>query len=127
MYVNRSVLNYIAHNGDDEYTVTLLDGGTYLDDASEVKVTAAKKDSERFTVVMEDSPQRNRIVAEIVNFLACVGDKIGGHGVPIESISGDIDLHAYDDAGRHVGMDYSTGEYEIEIGDARASGNILGS
>ena len=34
----------------------------------------------------------------------------------------DIDLHAYDDQGNHVGMNYETGEYEINIPDARTSG-----
>ena len=36
----------------------------------------------------------------------------------------DIDLHAYDDQGRHVGLDYETGEYETEIPGADFSGDL---
>ena len=36
----------------------------------------------------------------------------------------DIDLHAYDDQGRHVGLDYATGEYEVEIPGAEFSGDL---
>jgi M6 family metalloprotease-like protein len=36
----------------------------------------------------------------------------------------DIDLHAYDDQGRHVGLDYRTGEYEAQIPGAEFSGDL---
>ncbi len=36
----------------------------------------------------------------------------------------DIDLHAYDDQGRHVGINYVTGEYENQIPGAIASGDL---
>ncbi len=36
----------------------------------------------------------------------------------------DIDLHAYDDQGRHVGRNYDTGEYEMQIPGAIASGDL---
>jgi len=36
----------------------------------------------------------------------------------------DIDLHAYDDQGRHVGLNYDTGEYEAQIPDADFSGDL---
>ncbi len=36
----------------------------------------------------------------------------------------DIDLHAYDDQGRHVGLNYVTGEYENQIPGAIASGDL---
>ncbi|MFH2101182.1 MAG: hypothetical protein ABII71_03815 [Candidatus Micrarchaeota archaeon] len=39
----------------------------------------------------------------------------------------DIDLHAYDSAGRHVGMNYQTGEYELQIPEALASGDMRDS
>jgi len=37
----------------------------------------------------------------------------------------DIDLHAYSEDGKHVGMNYETGEYEIEIPGAIASGDLF--
>lgn len=36
----------------------------------------------------------------------------------------DIDLHAHDDQGRHVGLNYQTGEYENQIPGAIASGDL---
>jgi len=36
----------------------------------------------------------------------------------------DQDLHAYDDQGNHVGLNYETGEYELEIPGAIASGDL---
>lgn len=42
------------------------------------------------------------------------------------STSPDIDLHAYDTEGRHVGRNYTTGEYEMEIPDAQTSGDNAG-
>ncbi len=37
-----------------------------------------------------------------------------------------IDLHAYDSAGNHVGMNYQTGDYEVNIPGADASGEMNG-
>lgn len=37
----------------------------------------------------------------------------------------DIDLHAWDDQGRHVGLNYATWEYENQIPGAVASGDLL--
>lgn len=37
----------------------------------------------------------------------------------------DIDLHAYDSAGNHVGMNYATNEYEVEIPGAITTGNLV--
>lgn len=36
----------------------------------------------------------------------------------------DLDLHVYTDDGRHVGMNYVTGQYEIQVEGALASGNL---
>lgn len=38
----------------------------------------------------------------------------------------DIDLHAYDDQGRHVGLNYETGEFDLQIPGALASGDLRG-
>ncbi len=37
----------------------------------------------------------------------------------------DIDLHAYTEDGRHVGINYETGEYELQIPGAYSSGDLL--
>ena len=38
----------------------------------------------------------------------------------------DIDLHAWDDQGHHVGLNYASWEYESQIPGAVASGDLLG-
>ncbi|MCK4354914.1 right-handed parallel beta-helix repeat-containing protein [Candidatus Parcubacteria bacterium] len=45
--------------------------------------------------------------------------------VSYKSISADVDLHAYDELGRHTGMNYETGEYENQIPEAIASGDLV--
>jgi len=37
----------------------------------------------------------------------------------------DLDLHAFSEDGRHVGMNYATGSYEIDIPGAMASGDLF--
>jgi M6 family metalloprotease-like protein len=41
------------------------------------------------------------------------------------SVMPDVDLHAYADDGRHVGMNYQTGVYENQISGAIASGDLV--
>jgi len=41
-----------------------------------------------------------------------------------DAVQPDIDLHAYDDQGRHVGLNYDTQEYEVEIPGADFSGDL---
>lgn len=43
------------------------------------------------------------------------------------SLTDDLDLHAYDGQGNHVGVNYETGEYEIGIAGAIASGDLVRS
>jgi hypothetical protein len=41
------------------------------------------------------------------------------------AIAPDLDLHAYTTDGRHIGVNYETGEYEVQIPGARASGDLF--
>ncbi|MEA3249657.1 MAG: hypothetical protein U9Q03_04870 [Patescibacteria group bacterium] len=43
------------------------------------------------------------------------------------SVQPDLDLHVYCDDGRHVGMNYETGEYEAEIDDVIMNGDNQGA
>jgi hypothetical protein len=57
---------------------------------------------------------------------------MAGHSISTESNErlritlsypdGDLDLHLYDSQGQHIGLNYETGEIEIEAGDAEYSG-----
>jgi YVTN family beta-propeller protein len=44
----------------------------------------------------------------------------------INSTSSDLDLHAYTPDGKHVGMNYTSDEYETRIPGAVASGDLIG-
>ena len=59
--------------------------------------------------------------------------RIGAQAAPSDGVKAatgpdlplpDIDLHAYDEQGRHVGLDYATGQYVNEIPGAIASGDL---
>ena len=45
----------------------------------------------------------------------------------LEGTAPDLDLHVYTDDGKHVGMNYDTGFYEVGIPGTLASGDMLGS
>ncbi|OHA52499.1 MAG: hypothetical protein A2991_04205 [Candidatus Terrybacteria bacterium RIFCSPLOWO2_01_FULL_58_14] len=45
-------------------------------------------------------------------------------GIDDGQVLPDLDLHAYTSDGLHVGMNYSTGDYEIQIPGASASGDL---
>jgi hypothetical protein len=49
---------------------------------------------------------------------------VGAVGKPYDGVLPDIDLHAYDDRGGHVGLNYQTWEYENTIPGALASGDL---
>jgi hypothetical protein len=52
--------------------------------------------------------------------------KVVSPGMPFqfEYALPDLDLHAYSQDGRHVGMNYATGEYENQIPEATTSGDL---
>jgi M6 family metalloprotease-like protein len=63
------------------------------------------------------------IVAPGMPPIAFQGNPDSTENAPPDSMP-DQDLHAYDDAGNHVGLNYDTMEYEIEIPGAIASGDL---
>jgi len=62
----------------------------------------------------------NAIICNVINW------KWGSTKAIMEESGKDLDLHAIDRFGRHVGMNYKTGEYEIDIPRAAASGDVQG-
>ncbi len=45
--------------------------------------------------------------------------------LPTPGLAPDLDLHAWTTDGRHVGVDYATGEFDVEVDGARVSGDRL--
>lgn len=78
--------------------------------------TEIKKPSiwEKIGVILNPGGQLLSLISKVI------------HGMPFqfEYPLPDLDLHAYSDDGKHVGMNYTTGEYEIQIPNATASGDL---
>ncbi|NYZ74365.1 hypothetical protein H0O00_04440 [Candidatus Micrarchaeota archaeon] len=88
-------------------------------------------------VSQSDSPYTASVSIEPFNPVSMIGP-IVAPGMPPINFPGnpastenalpgtmpDQDLHAYDDQGNHVGLNYDTGEYELEIPGAIASGDL---
>jgi len=79
-----------------------------------------------FLVKLEPLPSKN---GKILFGAAPIAQGKGSSQVPdnmlLEAYP-DLDLHAWDDQGRHVGMNYETGIYEVQIPGAEASGPVDG-
>lgn len=87
-------------------------------------------------VSQSDSPYTASVSIEPFDPVSMIGPIVAPGLPPIKFPSGaaaenalpgtmpDQDLHAYDDQGNHVGLNYETGEYELEIPGAIASGDL---
>jgi len=67
-------------------------------------------------LVLKTAGKVNYIIRNIESFSFIAPE--GKYSLP------DLDLHAYTDDGRHVGINYSTGEYEVGIPGAIFSGDL---
>ncbi|MFZ5500481.1 MAG: hypothetical protein ACOY58_01020 [Candidatus Micrarchaeota archaeon] len=105
-------------------------GSVYIDVPANFKVTLLREGDKSSTVKIEEFSPVNLVGATIGAIGAGLGALPGvspGVNAPPPDSKGpkpDIDLHAYDSAGNHVGMDYQIGEYEIDIPGAIASGDL---
>ncbi|MBN2463425.1 MAG: hypothetical protein JXB43_07480 [Dehalococcoidia bacterium] len=105
--------------------VTLLPGTTYFDDEAKVKFTAIESGGQ-LSVDISANPVSNKSVVSLFR----TSWEMPGADVQYEPIPSqwdpDIDLHAYAYDGKEIGMNYETGEYKIEMVDARTTGNTPG-
>ena len=69
-------------------------------------------------------------ILEYAGFWSCVNEVLFGiTRTWVQMVEGeqlDLDLHVVDSLGRHVGMNYETGEYEVQIPNARTSYDMEG-
>jgi len=115
-------------SGEEDRTVTLVaDGQPYEDHKRGLHMSAIIKDPDgELYVKIEPLSLRNR---NVVALESTVFDILGlgyGSAPGNDSTMLDVDLRAFTVDGQRVGMNYSSGMYEIGIQDAVASGNILG-
>ena len=104
----------------NENMVTLTPGDTYRDDEAKVKFTALEKNGQLWVNISEN-PISSRKVVSLYN----TSWEIPGLTMESEPINSqrhfDLDLHVYTYDGREIGMDYTTGEYRVQVEDARTT------
>ncbi|MEI9479769.1 MAG: hypothetical protein WCO26_24805, partial [Deltaproteobacteria bacterium] len=88
---------------------------TYLGDAP---------DGQGFRIQMTEIAPQDRLFAFAGEMTSTATEESGSQ--VLTDIKPDLDLHAWDNLGRHVGINYSTGQFEIQIPGAEASGDICG-
>jgi hypothetical protein len=109
----------------EENRVTLPAGENYRDDTINVIFAAIERNGEMY-IDIENSALSKRNVFSLTDTSWEIQDSPLYGEPPSQQTPLDIDLHAYTNDGREIGMDYSTGEYKVEIPDARTSFNIRG-
>ena len=111
--------------------------GTYRDMSSLVAFTAKSVDStdiQKYRINVQIDQITQNLGEKYVGLILKAGGNVidavtnilnlgfispeGGYVLP------DLDLHLYTDDGRHIGVNYATGEYEVGIPDAIVSGDL---
>ncbi|MFH0737248.1 MAG: hypothetical protein V1827_01810 [Candidatus Micrarchaeota archaeon] len=126
--------------GRDYQRPTLFDtsgnGSVYIDVPGNFKVTMTSESDKASTIKIEQFSPINLIGALMGGAGGGVGAMPGisqsvnpSDSPPMDSSTPepDLDLHAYDPMGNHVGMDYQSGIYENEIPGAYSSGDLIGA
>lgn len=114
--------------------VTLYDtsgnGSTYRSVPGKFKITMTSKSDNSSAVFIEEYDPARLIGASVRPTGPATGaspaDRPSVNVPPPDDTSPkpDIDLHAYDSSGNHVGMNYQTGDYEAAIPGAVSSGDL---
>jgi len=107
-------------------STTLLSGCMYSDPIAQVSFRLTSISDQQATVSVEDYTASNMVGASLLtaaNVLTAVANESTYAEGSTDSLP-DTDLHAYSVDGSHVGVNYSTGEYEINIPGATASGDL---
>ena len=115
----------VPYNGSDSSRVTLHPEESYKDALAAVEFTADKRDSQLYVDISSYLPYSKKIISICNITWEIPAIKVPLEPIPYENYF-DIDLHVYSYDGQHIGMNYTSMEYEIQIPDAETSGNILG-
>jgi hypothetical protein len=126
-----------VNSADGDYSTPTMyatdpsNGSTYTDPdwGLKFKVTATAANPYTATVKIENYTPANLVGVQMHPGPVPVTGPIDPGTTTENALDGtlpDMDLHAYDDQGDHVGMNYQTGQYENNIPGAIASGNLVG-
>ncbi len=106
-------------------------GSTYLIPPWQLKITATSMTRQPFSATVKVEPYNP---VNLVGAVAHPGPAPVNGGLnasttenALDDTLPDMDLHAYDSSGNHVGMNYETEQYENNIPGAIASGNLVGA
>ena len=108
----------------DGRTVTLTPGDVCKRPEEGVKFSLRKRSGEMELTISTYRPIRLNVTSLLqTNMISQLSALSEPPSTPLEL---DIDLHVIDEYGRHVGVDYASGIYEVEIPGADASGDTPG-
>ena len=114
----------VPHGLSNHRRVTLPPGSTYRDTEIGVRFTVSERGSNLYLEITEDKPRNT----EVVSLFDVIAEFFGGlapEPFPLME-QFDVDLHVYSNDGRHVGINYETMEYEVQIEGAETSGDSPG-
>ncbi len=113
-------------------TATSGDASNYTNVPGKFRIRLLDKGNNASTLKIEEFTPANLVGAAAAPNGSVIGPVPGMNNsvnLPSKDAFGpkpDVDLHAYDSQGNHVGMDYQSGEYENRIPGAYASGDLVG-
>jgi M6 family metalloprotease-like protein len=112
-------------------TATTGNASEYVNVPGKFKIRLIDKSDKSDTIKIEEIVPANLVGAAAAPNGSAIGAVPGMNnsvmGPPKDSFAPkpDLDLHAYDSEGNHIGMNYETGEYENQIPGAYASGDLV--
>jgi len=104
--------------------VTLPPGTTRKDAEAEVEFSVVERANSLYLTAKKDTPKQTIVVSLFKIIMRGIKSLFGyDETAPLEE-EFDVDLHIYTDDGRHIGMNYETDTYEIQVAGAYSSGNL---
>lgn len=121
--ITKDKINAVSHENNSNI-VTLTPGGNSIDEEAQVKFSLEETFGKQ-RVKIEEYPINNRKIIPLTTSFKTENQSAISEFIPTEN-QPDIDLHVTSQDGKKVGMNYDTGEYEIQIDGATTSYNIPG-
>lgn len=113
--------------GYDDRKITLLNGDNYSDIPNQVKFSLNKDSGGKFGIKIDDIHSKKIKIVEYLGNTYDIDNSDCTLDNPVfTSNKPDIDLHVVSQDGKRIGMNYDTGEYEMQIDGVSTSYNIPG-
>jgi hypothetical protein len=123
--VPHQILPWFNWTDENEVTLTPGDVYQYQDDESRVKFTASERNGQLYVDISANPLSSQKVISLFDTSWEIANVPIQSEPIPSQWHF-DLDLHAYAYDGREIGMDYATGEYKVQIADARTTFNTPG-